>query len=110
MLVARNKIETMCFESDNMSLDKASLITLGEEKVKNVPSFKYLGHLITSDQKTYTIGHKIGSAWECWSHLKHIFLDKEISLSIRVQILESTVRTRLTYVLQAKLLTTKRKC
>ena len=33
--------------------------------------------LITSDPKTDTIGHKIGSAWECWSHLKHIFLDKE---------------------------------
>ena len=35
-----------------------SIITLGEEKVKDFLSFKYLGHLITSDPKTYTIGHK----------------------------------------------------
>lgn len=107
MIVARDKTKTMCFGEKDVGSDIDSFVQLGGEPVENVNAFKYLGHLITSDPKIDNIGHKIGSAWESWANYKHVFLDQEIPLSIRVKILESTVRSRLVYALQYKLLTAK---
>ena len=66
------------------------------------PVVKYLGHTISSDPGKDNIGHKIGSAWENWAKYKHILLDHEVPLSIRVRMLEATVRSRLTYSLQTR--------
>ena len=102
LCVARDKTETVDFDSPAQA---TSIVHLGEEPIKNVASFRYLGHVMSSDSKSDKIGHKIGSAWQSWNALKHVFLDREIPLRIRVSILESTVRARLTYALQARLLT-----
>ena len=102
--VARDKTETLEYGKLN---GEPSIVQLGDAKIKNVATFRYLGHMICADPKTDTIGHKIGSAWQSWSSLKHVFLDREIPLRIRVSILESTVRARLTYALQARLLTAR---
>ena len=80
--VARDKTETL--EYGNSAVQEPTIVQLGDTQIKNVASFRYLGHMICSDPKSDTIGHKIGSAWQSWSSLKHIFLDREVPLRIRV--------------------------
>ena len=90
MVVARDKTESMLFGEDATDTT-TSIIALQGEPIKHVESFKYLGHLLASNPKIDTLGHKIGSAWEAWSKYRHIFTDSEIPLQIRVNILDWTV-------------------
>ena len=105
MVIAASKTEFMCFgeDAEQAKADQPT-ITLDDCPLNFVDSFKYLGHMLSSDPNKDTIGHKIGSAWEDCAKYKHILLDHEVPLNIYVRILEATVRSRLTYSLQAKLL------
>jgi len=104
LVVALDKTMTMGF-GDLAQPETSSIMRLEDCDIAHVQKFKYLGDTISSDPKFDKIGNKIGSAWQAWNRLRHIFTDHEISLKIRVQILEATVRSVLTYALQASSLT-----
>ena len=46
-----SKTETVAFNIDEEIKSQESLITIGDNKIKNVLTFKYLGHTITNDEK-----------------------------------------------------------
>jgi len=80
-----------------------SLITLRNEPIDNVRSFKYLGHVLNNklENSSAFINHQISSAYAKWNEMKSVFLDKRIFLSTRIKFLEACVRSRLLYSVQA---------
>ena len=46
-----SKTETMAFNVDEEIKSQESLITIGDNKIKDVRTFKYVGYTITNDKK-----------------------------------------------------------
>ena len=82
---------------------KQSLISIGGAALKNVRTFKYLGHVITNnnDDPSHYLSFRISSAFQKWNELKHVLIDKRIIMSTRIKLLESCVRSRLLYSAQS---------
>ena len=49
--ISTGKTETMGFNVSEQTKAKESLISIGEVALKNVRTFKYLGHMITNNEK-----------------------------------------------------------
>ena len=83
----------MAFNVDDAIKNQESLINIGNKKIKNVRTFKYLGYTITHDEeKTSRFMHaRIGAAFQKWNELKHVLTDRRIRLSTRVRFLTTCV-------------------
>ena len=97
------KTETMAFNVPEDIKAKKSLFSIGDVPIKNVRTFKYLGHVITNndDDPSHYLSFRISSAYQKWNELKHVFTDKRIFMSTRVKLLEACVRSRLLYSCQS---------
>ena len=104
-----SKTETMAFNVDEEIKSQESLITIGDNKIKNVRTFKYLGYTITNEEKKTSrfLYARIGAAYQKWNKVKHVLTDRRIKLSTRVRFLTTCVRSRLLYSIQACSLTEK---
>ena len=80
-----------------------SLISLRDEEIENVRSFKCLGHVLSNVNcnSPAFINHQIASAYSKWNELKTVLLDRRIFLSTRVKLLEACVWSWLIYSVQA---------
>ena len=97
----------MAFNVPDEIKSKSSLISIAGVAIKNVRTFKYLGHLITNtdeDPSSY-LTFRISSAFQKWNELKFVLTDKRINMSSRIKILEACVRSRLLYSAQSLELT-----
>ena len=105
--ISTDKTETMAFNVDEEIKAKPSLISIGDVALKNVRSFKYLGHMIknTDEDSSHFLNFRISSAYQKWNELKHILCDRKIFMSVRTNLLEACVRSRLVYSVQARDLT-----
>ncbi len=106
--ISTNKTETMVFNVPENIKAKSSHVSVGGIALKNVRTFKYLGHMITNkdeDASNY-LNFRIASAFQKWNELKHVLTDRRISMCTRTKILESCVRSRLLYSVQAWQLST----
>ena len=101
--IAYGKTETMAFNVPEEIKAKPTLFSVGDEKIKNVCVFKYLGHVITNndDDPSHYLSCRISSAFQKWNELKHVLTDKRIFMSIRVKFLEACIRSRLLYSCQS---------
>ena len=101
--IAYGKTETMAFNVPEEIKAKPTLFSVGDEKIKNVRVFKYLGHVITNndDDPSHYLSCRISSAFQKWNELKHVLTDKRIFMSIRVKFLEACIRSRLLYSCQS---------
>ena len=101
--ISTGKTETMAFNVDEEIKAKPSLISIGSVALKNVRTFKYLGHMIinTDEDPSQYLNFRISSAFQKWNELKHVLTDKRIMMSTRTKILEACVRSRLLYSVQA---------
>ena len=104
-----SKTETMAFNVDEEIKSQESLITIGDNKIKNVRTLKYLGYTITNEEKKTSrfLYARIGATYQKWNELKHVLTDRRIKLSTRVRFLTTCVRSRLLYSIQACSLTEK---
>ena len=103
LTISTGKTETMAFNVPDEIKSKSSLISIAGVAIKNVRTFKYLGHLITNtdeDPSSY-ITFRISSAFQKWNELKFVLTDKRINMSSRIKILEACVRSRLLYSAQS---------
>ena len=75
--------ETMAFNVDDAIKNQESLISIGNNKIKNVRTFKYLGYTITNDEEktSHFLHARIGAAFQKWNELKHVLTDRRIRLS-----------------------------
>ena len=101
--ISTDKTETMAFNVPEDIKAKPSLISLGGVALKNVRSFKYLGHVVTNndDDPSKYLSHRISSAFQKWNELKHVLTDNRILMSTRVKFLEACIRMRLLYSVQS---------
>ena len=101
--ISTDKTETMAFNIPEEIKTTPSLISIGDIALKNVRTFKYLGHMIVNndDDPSHFLTYRISSAFQKWTDLKHILTDKIIFMSTRIKILEACVRTRLLYSAQS---------
>ena len=107
--ISTGKTETMAFNVPDEIKSKSLLISIAGVAIKNVHTFKYLGHLITNsdeDPSSY-LTFRISSAFQKWNKLTTfiVLTDKRIIMSSRIKILETCVRSRLLYSAQSWKLT-----
>ena len=109
MKISYSKTETMVFNVNEAIKNLESHINFGNNKIKNVRTFKYLRYTIINDgEKTSCFLHaRIEAAFQKWNELKHVLTDRRIRLSTRVRFLTTCVRSRLLYSIQAWSLTEK---
>ena len=107
------KTKTMIYNYQGPVEDyPASIATVREEKVENVKKFKYLGSQIHYKQATTgeaEITSRIDMAESKFYEHGKKFMNYRIKLSVRISILNSIVRSRLTYGCQTWILTTAQK-
>ena len=91
----------MAFNVAGEVKSKQSLISIGCVALKNVRTFKYLGHMITNndDDPSHYLTFRISSAFQKWN--EHVLTDRRINMSTRIKILEARVRSRLLYSAQS---------
>ena len=101
--ISTGKTETMAFNVPEEVKSKQSLISIGGVPLKDVRTFKYLGHMITNndDDPSHYLTFRISSAFQKWNELKHVLTDRRINMSTRVKILEACVSSRLLYSAQS---------
>ena len=99
LTIAIDKTQTLAYVSEDVMSSK-SLISVRNQPIVNVRSFKYLGHVLCNDPSMSSsfVIHEISSAYAKWNERKSVFLDKRIFLSTRVKFLEACVRSRLSFV------------
>ena len=87
----------MTFNVDEDIKANSSLLSIGNVALKNVRTFKSLGHMIinTDEDPSQYLNFRISSAFQKWNNLKHVLTDKRITMSTRTKILEACVRSRL---------------
>ena len=103
LTISTDKTETMAFNVPEEVKANPSLISIAGVAIKNVRTFKYLGHLITNtdeDRASY-LTSRISSAFQKWNELKQVLTDHKINMRSRIKILEARIRSRLLYSAQS---------
>ncbi len=101
--ISTGKTETIAFNVPDEIKNRSSLISIDDVPIKNVRTFKYLGFMISNneDNQSHYLNHRISSAFQKWTELKHVLTDRRIRMTTRIKLLESCVRSRLLYSAQA---------
>ena len=101
--IATSKTETMAFNIPEEVKAQPSLISVGCVALKNVCTFKYLGHMITNNNEDHSqyLNFRISPAFKKWNELKHLLTNRRKLMSTKTKILEACVRSRLLYSVQA---------
>ena len=109
LTIATDKTKTIPFNVTEDIMVLSSLISLNGEPIEIVRQFKYLGHMLSNETSNTAafINHQIASAYSKWNELKYVLLDKRVYLSTRVKFLETCIRSRLLYSVQAWQLNTR---
>ena len=87
----------MTLNFDSEITNSESLIKLGNTEIKNVLEFKYLGVMLSPENPTRLIEHRIASATAKFHELKKVFTNNRISIKTRGRYLNAFVRSRLCY-------------
>ena len=64
-------------------MNNKSLLNISGNKIENVKEFKYLGHMLYSDQKDYFVDNRILSATGKFYDLKYVLTDQKVSMETR---------------------------
>ena len=109
MKLAESKTVTMTWNTTEEIMTEESLISINGTELKNLREFRYLGHTLLNHTKPKFLTAQIGLAYAAWNDHKKMLTDHRIKLWIQVRIVESTVRSRLTFALQTDRLKHERK-
>ena len=74
LTIATDKTKTISFNVSEDVMNTKSLISLRDEEIENVRSFKYLGHFLSNvnSNSPSFINHQIASAYSKWNELKAV--------------------------------------
>ena len=100
LTISFGKTKTQVFNAPSLSEEK-SLFKIGEERIENVQQFTYLGQVISNSKKVSFTVHRIARALAKFNELRNVLTDKKINMKTRKKLLESCVRSRLLYGVQA---------
>ena len=100
--MAESKTVTMTWNTTEDIKESATQISINDEDLQNVRSFRYLGHWLTDDPKQPKfLKQQLGAALGAWSKDRRYFCDFDINLRTRVKVAEARVRAKLCYALQS---------
>ena len=102
LTISFKKTKAQVFNNDELA-KKPSLFRIQGVNIENVLSFTYLGHVITTDKNSSFTEHRIASATREFNELQQVLTDTNVHMCTRRKLLETCVRTRLTYGTQASL-------
>ena len=99
LTIAIDKTQTLAFNVSEEVKSMKSLITLRNEPIDNVRSFKYLGHVLSNklENSSAFINHQISSAYAKWNEMKSVFLDKRIFYPPEINFWKRVCVSRLLY-------------
>ena len=100
LTISFKKTKTQVFNDSELAKSK-TLFSNGDAVIENVQQFTYLGHVITTDKEVCFTDHRTESAVAKFNELRNILTDHRVNMRTRRKILESCVRSRLTYATQA---------
>lgn len=108
--INNTKTETMIlnFKETDTNTYPTTICTIGDVKLNNTRTFKYLGAILEFDNPNtgqVELENRINSARGKFYQLKSLFTNRKIRLKTRVRFFESLVRSRLTYACQTWTLT-----
>ena len=101
LTIAGDKTKTMVFNAEEEVAATPSIISINGEAIENVRTFRYLGHILSNVGKLEFVHAQIASAHQKWSEIKEVLTDGEIQMSTRLMFLETCIRSRLLYSIQA---------
>ena len=77
LLLLLIKTQILAYNVYEDVMSSKSLISLRNQSIENVRSFKYLGHVLCNDpsKSSAFLVHQISSAYAKWNEMKSVFLD-----------------------------------
>ena len=101
LTISFKKTKTQVFNNEELAM-KECLFHIGSEKIENVRSFVYLGQVITNNnQEECFTDHRTARAVAKFNELRTVLCDTNINIRTRRKLVESCVRSRLTYGIAA---------
>ena len=100
LTISFEKTKTQVFNDEDLA-EKSTLFNIGEQVIENVRKFMYLGQVITTEEKGCFTEHRISRTISKINELRNVLTDINVNLRTRRKLLESCVRSRLTYGTQA---------
>ena len=100
LTISHAKTKTQVFHNEELA-QKTSLISMEDHAIENVTEFTYLGQVFTTKENSCYTDHRIARATAKFNELRAALCDTNVQLQTRKKILESCVRSRLVYGLQA---------
>ena len=100
LTISFEKTKTQVFNDEDLA-EKSTLFNIGEQVIENVRKFTYLGQVITTEEKGCFTEHRISRTISKFNELRNVLTEINVNLRTRRKLLESCVRSRLTYGTQA---------
>ena len=100
LTISFSKTKTQVF-NDSTLANLPSLFSVDGNVIENVKEFTYLGQLFTTKEKACFTDLRTSRAIAKFNELRTILSDRNVNLRTRRKIVESCVRSRLTYGTQA---------
>ena len=98
MGLSLNVKKTECMVVSKKSINPKCKVEINGEVIKQVQKFKYLGYTITSDGRCNTeIKRRIAIAKDCFTKMKSIFRNHDISMTTKFRVLKAYVWSVLLY-------------
>ena len=107
LVLSIDKTESMILNYQGESYPE-NIITINNQKIKNVKSFKYLGAILSYNEagtSNLEISNRIAMANAKFASLKKLLCNYHLRLSIRIRFYEVYVRSRLCYCCETWTLT-----
>ena len=98
--ISFDKTKTQVFNNPTLA-SEPSLIQIENEDIENISDFTYLGQVITNSNEKCFTEHRTSRAKAKFNELRDVLADKKVNLKTRRKILESCVRSRLLYGVEA---------
>lgn len=95
MRISRSKTEYMCTTNEG---DDRESIQLGEEQIKRVDKFKYLGSVVNAaGSMEEEVKHRVQAGWNNWRAASGVLCDKRVPLRLKGKFHKTVVRTAMLY-------------
>ena len=97
LTISFKKTKTQVFNNAELAKE-ASLFSIQGNKIENVQTFTYLGHVISSNEVNCFTEKRIVAATNKFNEMRNVLTDTNVYMRTKRKILEACDRSRLTYV------------
>jgi hypothetical protein len=96
--ISRTKTERMSYRFSGQPADPQSMLKCGEDEVKRVQKFKYLGsYFHESGEIDVDVEHRVKCGWQKWREATGVICDRRIPHRLKGKFYRTAIRPALTY-------------